>query len=262
MITNNITATDRFSWQRVKMVAHFYYPCLRMPLLLYPAVSAVVGILNAWLTQSMLGLIFSALPALLLSFMFYLFPLFLTRPQSPTVETMLPATSAEKATFFAIACLVVNPFLVYIPNYVCSLIATLFTNNELSIQIQSLTTEITGSSYGFNTLSALPPLATCMYVVLSRWGNRIGSAIGYTIAAIITITVLGAIGGIFIALNELPSFTDNINSGFDIDSSTLALEYKLAPSLRAFEIAIGAISLAYTALITALTYRKIRTLEV
>lgn len=261
-MTHESILSPGFSWQRLQMVARFYYPCLRLPLILYPTIAAVVGFLEAWLMQSVIGMAISALPSMLISFMFYLFPLFFARPKSPAVETMLPATSTEKATFFVGMCLIVNPILIYVPQYLTNYLASFFFTSPIQDGINELSFEMICQTYGFSFFQAFPPLATCMYVVFSRWRNRMGTAIGLTIATLVAITLIGAIYGVIMAFTD-SSFMQMVKAG---DTGTYDAGVKFgqdfASSMKSMVFVVGGLSLLYTILMAWLTFRKIRTLQV
>lgn len=261
-MTNEYTLSPGFSWQRVQMVARFYYPCMRLPLILYPTISAVVGFLNAWLMQSVLGTAISALPSMLMSFMFYLFPLFFARPKSPVVETMLPATSTEKATFFVGMCLIVNPILVYVPQFLTNYLAAFIFTSPIMDGVNELSFEMICDTYGFSMFQALPPLATCMYVIFSRWRNRMGTAIGLTIATLVALTLIGAIYGVIMAFTD-SNFIEMVTAE---DPGTydagVKLGRDLASTMKSMVFVVGGLSLLYAILMAWLTFRKIRTIQV
>lgn len=260
MNTDTSLFSDSFSWQRVMMVARFYWPRLRTPLLLFVLVSAVSGFLNAWLMQSVLGLVISALPSMILAWIFYLFPLIFTRNQSPVTETLLPATAAEKSVFFIVMCLLVNPILVYIPYYTLNHLSSLFFTGDITELISMLTEKFFTETKGVTMFQALPPLATCMYVVFSRWRNRVGLAIGFTIAAVVGLTILGASYGIYLAFNAPELFCDHqagesFSAGFEKGFSMV--EY-----MKPFTIGLSICSIIYAGIMSWLTCRSIRTNQV
>lgn len=259
---NETTINNSFSWERLGLVARFYYPCLRLPLLIYPAVSLVLGISNYWLTKSEIGLLFAGLLSLILSMMFYFFPLFFTRPSSPVVESMIPATAAERLTVFAGACLIVNPILTYLPYY---LIDWIFgPSSELMAMMSSFNNEVMDKGYFVGYAQALPPMVTCMFVVFSKWKNRIASAIGFTILTIVALSVIGGIFGVVIAIAELADKVEGIDPGSYEQGVMFGklIAGEMLPTMVIMVIALGTLSIIYTALMVGLLYRKLRRQQV
>ena len=255
---NETTINNSFSWERLGLVARFYYPCLRLPLMIYPAVSLVLGISNYWLTKSEIGLLFAGLLGLILSMMFYFFPLFFTRPSSPVVESMLPATAAERLTVFAGACLIVNPILTYLPYYMIDWIFG--SSSEIMEMMDTVSKEMFGESYFLNLAQALPPLVTCMFVVFTKWKNRISSAIGFTILTIVALSIIAGVFGIILAVTELADKVDCMNNNSYEQGVVIGkfLANKMLPMI----ISLGTLSLIYTVLMISLLYRKLRRQQV
>lgn len=254
--------SDKFSWHRVGMVARFYYPQLRLPLMLYPTVAFAIGVICTMLNTSETGTVFSGLLSLLTSGMFYLFPLFLCRGASPAVETMLPATPNEKLTFYVILCVIVNPILVMVPLILGQNITEPFiTVDPTAIAIQQSTWKFFADTYGISMLQSLAPMVTCMFVVITCWHNRIGKAIGFTVLTILVLSIIGGVYGIYMALSE--TFEHIGPAGFDkaADVSTEVIE-SITSSMKYFVISLGLLSAAYTALMIWLASRKLRSLQV
>ncbi len=252
---NEAAISNKFSWHRVGMIARFYYPSLRLPLMIYPAVSLVLGLFTFWLSKTEIGFLFSGLLSMVMSLMFYFFPLFFTRPSSPVVESMIPATAGERLTVFAAACLILNPILTYIPY--CIIYRLFVEQPEIVKEVLEVTQEFTGQgkSYALSIAQALPPMITCMFIVFTRWKNRISAAIGFTILSMVALGMLGGImGAIFIFTDLIPIAEQNpatLENGVELGRF---MADKMYPML----ITIGSVCIIYTVSMVWLMYRKIR----
>lgn len=254
--------SDKFSWHRVGMVARFYYPQLRLPLMLYPTVAFAIGMICAMLYTTETGTVFSGLLSLLTNGMFYLFPLFLCRGASPVIETMLPATPNEKLTFYVILCLIVNPILVLAPPFLGQAIAEIFiTVDPTAIAIQQSTWKFFADTYGTSMLQSLAPMVTCMFVVITCRHNRIGKAIGFTVLTIMVLSIIGGVYGFYMAFSETCKHIGPADIDKAADVSTEVIE-SITSSMKYFMIFLGLLSAAYTALMIWLASRKLRSLQV
>ncbi len=258
MNTNEMT--DKFSWERVKEVARFYYPSYRLPLMVYPVVSLVFAIMYVWLTEYPVAFMLFSLATAIPSFMFYLFPLFFCRRQSPVTETMLPATTAEKFTFFAILCVPVNGLLLLVPSAVVMLIAygEGFMENVLA-EVTTIGFDFMAETYGLSMMQYLVPLATCFFIVFSRWRNRIGMGIGMTIVSWVAYSIISGITvGIMLFMSpEFEQLLENAgNEGYDVG---VYIGQRMGGMMKTFIYVSSAIAVVYFSLMMYLTYRKMRT---
>ncbi len=250
---NETTLNNRFSWQRVGMVARFYYPSLRLPLMIYPAISLVIGLFSLWLSKTEIGFLFTGLLSMILSLMFYFFPLFFTKPSSPVVESMLPATTGERFTVFVIACLIINPIITFLPYYIIDW--TIVNKPEIIEQITQFSYEFIAKSYGMGIAQSLPPLVTCLFVVFTRWKNRISASIGFTILTMVALGIIGGISGFIIAITDLIPHAENMTSSYE---AGVELGKTMVNLILPIVIAIGTICMIYTAVMLLILYRKMR----
>jgi len=254
---NEITLNNRFSWQRVGMVARFYYPSLRLPLMIYPATSLVIGLLSFWLSKTEIGFLFTGLLSMILSLMFYFFPLFFTKPSSPVVESMLPATTGERFTVFVIACLILNPIITFLPYYIIDW--TIVAKPEIIEQLTQFSYEFIANSYGMAAAQSLTPLVTCLFVVFTRWKNRISASIGFTILTTVALGIIGGIFGFIIAITDLiPLAEQDMTSSYSSYEAGVEIGKIMANRMLPMVIAIGTICLIYTVVMLLILYRKMR----
>lgn len=252
-MTNEAVISNKFSWHRAGMIARFYYPSLRLPLMIYPAVSLVLGLFAYWLSKTEMGFLFSGLLSMVMSLMFYFFPLFFTRPSSPVVESMLPATAGERLMVFVVACLVINPIATFLPYYIIHW--TMIKVPDMFKEVYDLSAEFFSKSYFMNALQSLPPLVTCMFIVFTRWKNRISASIGFTILTLVALGMIGGIFGIIIALTEIIPMSESDPSSYE---AGVEFGRIMASKILPMVIAMGSLCLAYTVLMVWLMYRKIR----
>lgn len=255
MNTLTLETPDRYSWSRVKMLARYYGPTLKLPLIIYPLVSLVLGVINVFLQQTLLGSVLGGLLGLILGCMLYFFPLFLYRAWTPVANTLLPATVGERLTVFAIVCLVINPLLVYGPYYLMEwVMGMVITPNEYAVFLMGMAATAFNESYGLNFFQYFPPLVTCMFVVITSPRKRVGLAIGMVIATIIGLSVIGGICGVFMALDsgfrQIVTQADAYNVGVG-----------MAGYLKHMLIGIGSLSLIYTAVMTTVAYFKMKRMQ-
>lgn len=259
-----MTQSRKFSFQRMMMVVRFYMPSFRLAFILYPAVSLTIGILTTLLNQWEIGIIFSGLLSLILSVMLYFFPLFYCRNASPVVRTMLPATAAEKMTVLAVACLIINPILVYLPNMAASQILGLYCEPSEFLKLAgSLNTYSFSSKSLATVVNAFPPLVTCMFIVATRIRNTIGMAIGMTILTIVVYSVIAGISGAVMAihgtLNDIASNPDFARVASDPDNPEFP--GMVLRNLMPLLYTLAAVAVSYTVLMLTLAYRKMKSLQ-
>ena len=249
---------DTFQKARLDMVARYYAPALRIPLIVYPCVSLALGIVCYLLNLTVVGVIFSSLLGLITTAMFYFFPLFFQKVSSPVVETMLPATAGERLVFIALCCLVLNPLMVFVPKYLAEWVMRfIFAPSEFQELTDALSNMMTEGTYGLNILQGLPPLVTCMFVVLTSVRNTIGKAVGWTVATIVFLTLAGAITGVVMALSDSSSQEIAKRSGpYDIPPESIA------NPLRNLVVITGSFSLIYTIVMTWLAYQKMKRTQI
>lgn len=260
----NTPSIDHFSRAHLRSISGFYYPRLKLALILYPTVSVTIGIIYLFLQRFDLGVLFGGILSLILAVMFYLFPLVFYRYRSPEIETMLPATTGEKLTMFAVACLIINPLLCYVPYYsVLTLLSPYFEHSELSSLVDTLSNEMIFSSYGLNILQSLPPLATCMFVVITSPKKRMGLAIGLTIVTVIALSFAAAIYGFVMALSEDSTiFHQAAQNNSATYEAGLAAGTAVASSwIKELIVVMGTLSLLYTSLMLWLGYCKMKRMQ-
>lgn len=268
METNNITApatTDNFSWQRVGMVADYYYPMLRRQIILYPAISAAIGIATFFMYNSPVSTVFAGLLSLIITFMLYFGPTIFTRRSDRAMETLLPATYTEKSTFILLYTFIGIPLLAQGPYYLCQYILTLFVpTNDFFMQMTDLSNKVISKTFGLNFMQTLVPLATCLYVVMRVKNNRAILGMVWGIVSTVGISIIGAIYGVILAFRT--DMFKGIADGIKADTATYQSGHELGEQIAEqmtdymlpFLYVMGAMCLVYVVIMAWLTVRTIR----
>ncbi len=252
--------TDNFSWERTMMVARYYYPALRLQLMLYPAVSAAVGIVTFFMFNSPIWTIFGGLLTFVLQLMLYIAPIAFTIRSNRAIETMLPAKWQEKATFILLYTFIVIPILVYVPKYLChTLLSTFITGNSLMLEINKISNEISSFyTYFINIVQELVPLATCLFVVVWRNSNR---ALLGSVWAIVSLVVMAIIGGIIGFFMVFRSGVANDILMHPEMAETPNFAIRIADSLYPYMLVFGLVCLIYVGLMIYFTARRFKTAQ-
>lgn len=268
--TTAIQSVDNdFSWQRVDMIARYYYPSIRRQLIIYPAISVAVGIATFFMYNSPLSTIFAGILSMVLSFMFYFGPIVFTRRSDRAIETMLPATTGEKATFLLLYSFIVIPLLVYLPQFLVQrILIWTMPSNDFFMTINDLTSKFIGKTFGLSVAQSLVPLATCLYVVMRVKSNRAILGMVWAVASLIVTGICSAIYGVYFALHSEAFRTAAFESGYN--DATAGLPPKTAQELGGeiassmvdymmpFMITMGILSLIYVIVMAYLTARTIK----
>ena len=203
---------NRFSWRRVGMVGRFYYPRLKWQLIAYPIASICLTLLISTLIKLELPALATAPFSTALSFIVYLGPLFFTAKAAREVETTLPATAGEKATFMILYSLVVIPLLTWIPQYTVQLLmfGQIIPTDEILKHTMPANANIDTASIMQFAIKSIPAnvliyfavILTCLYAVVSVKRNRIVMSIVFCIVYQIAVSIVTVIYFIFKIINS------------------------------------------------------------
>lgn len=241
-----------FSFDRIVNIARYYYPVLKRQIILYPIAGIVVGILNLTAAFTPVGILFSGIINSAISFLYAFGPVVFARHSNPVIETMLPATPREKASFVILYSLIGIALLVYAPFYIVLGIghmAGFDTNIELILT--SLSEKPSWAIYLGSALQNLVPVITCLYVVMRVRHNRALLGMVWSVISIIGLGIVGAVWGIIMTLSY--GFIDGTCTETDPD----AIVGSITSSMGSLVLTVCIISGLYTAIMTWLTYRQI-----
>lgn len=248
-----MTTTDKFSWARVRRIWDFYFPAIKLPLILYPIVCISVSIASSFLVESGIGLMVSGLISMIYGMAIYLFPVFFCRYKSPVMESMLPVTTGEKMVYFIGVTLLIPILLGQVPSILTTDIIKYFKEIKLAIPADiDLAVEEYGQYSWYWLIQQLPPLFACLFVVLTCRKNRIGLSIA---AVIGTLIVMGIIAGVISFLN----ITDALFSDETSNAVATAMAVEFVDKLL---IAVGIFSALFCTTLMTIAYFRIKNSQI
>lgn len=248
---------NSFSWARTRLVARYYYPNLRWQVIAYPAAGLAIGLLNYLLYSTEWGFLVAALVSIISGALVYFGPLIFIRRSNRVVETMLPATGAEKSTFLIPYCIIFLPLCVYgLSAAVYYTLSALFGEPAFMEQFSQMTMNMLHNAvYAvFQTCQSLVGPATCMFCVFALRRNRM-MAIFWTILSSVGLGIIGAIFGFVWA------FRNDISSTIVESGPDAIAENLVTTMLEPMVLVLGFVCLIYVGIMVWLTYRKISRIQ-
>lgn len=243
-----IITTDKFSWARVRLIWNFYYPAIKLPLILYPIVCISVSVASSYLVESGIGLMVSGLISMIYGMAIYLFPVFFCRYKSPVIESMLPVTTGEKMVYFIGVTLFIPILLGQVPSIITTDIIKYFREIKLAMPDIDLNVDEYGQYSWYGLIQQLPPLFACLFVVITCRKNRIGLSIA---AVIGTLVFMGIIAGVISFLN----ITDALFSEKTSDAVATAMALDIVDKLL---LAVGIFSALFCTTLMTIAYFRIK----
>lgn len=248
-----ITITDKFSWARVRRIWDFYFPAIKLPLILYPIVCVSVSVASSFLVESGIGLMISGLISMIYGMAIYLFPVFFCRYKSPVMESMLPVTAGEKMVYFIGVTLLIPILLGQVPSILMTDVIKYFKEIKLAIPADiGLDVEEYGQYSWYGLIQQLPPLFACLFVVLTCRKNRVGLSIA---AVIGTLVIMGILAGVISFLN----ITDALFSDETSDAVATAMALDVVDKLL---IAVGIFSALFCTTLMTIAYFRIKNSQI
>ncbi len=250
-----------FSWERLKMVAAYYYPILKNQMIWYPIVVvalyglAVLCQMVDWLAP--VGAVLTAPFA----FMLYLSPIILARHDNRLIMSMLPATAAEKITFLAVYFFVIVPLLVFGVEYTLVGITELIAP-EYNFVIKALSmVGVENYLLALNQLDELIPLALCFWGVIYFKENRTLKAILVAAGGMVAMGIVGAIYGIIIAGKAV---VDAKAAGVEFNAEAFEDDFavQMAQHMNPIIIGFSILSVLLVAFVIWRSYRRIKNYQI
>lgn len=243
--------SNKFSWRRAWAISSLYQPAIKWQLIIYALVSVLTGAVTYAMNASVLGVLSMGLFGTVTGFMLYFNPLVFARKSNLVIETTLPATNAEKCTFYLLYSMIVIPAVLNIPYYAVFLIGNAIHPVAETIKdIFDLQSDMIAQTYGLSMLSGLLPISVCLYTLMASEKNRIVKAVLWTIGVNVALALAGAIYGIVLALTG--SFPDP-----DTAETSYTLGEELGNSMKSLVIITSVVSGVVSAAMIWLTCRKI-----
>lgn len=246
--------------QRLTSVARFYLPRLKNQIIWYPIISLLLGAVTmmCYFTKSPSLFLLSIIgDAFIFSILMEYGPLAFAIHSSPEMETALPATGKEKATFILGYTFIILPLLLIVP---LGIIDVLFYRqfNELLLSIPEIGSIVTESisikTIVFSLLQYIVPMSVCLYAVMHYSRKRVVYGIVWTITA----NVILAIAGFF--CGAITAFIAGYNDGRNgVELSEDAIANKMISTVVGPVIEWGCVILTICSIFVVYkTYRAIR----
>lgn len=259
--------TDKFTFSRFDLIWSYYSPAImRQWIWTIAAVIVMFGlVILARLTEST-GL-FSMVNTLLF-FPVYLGPLVFTVYNDRTMQIQLPATAAEKATFYILHSLVIMPVAILVLWVsLNSLSGSLFgyENGMYGYFMSSIMDDLDRSGIAVFSMSfivqrlfmELMPVAVVLLTVLVARNHRVIKGIGAAIGTLLAYGVVSGIVGFVVALSEAVHL-ETVATGNDGDEFAAQVVTDIVGRLLNTLTVISAICLVATVIII---YRCVRRMQ-
>lgn len=252
-----------FSWERVWMVAKYYYPTLCPQIKWYPIAAAgltlIVGLL-----QLAGGVVADASTGIIgaLSFMFYWAPLVLCRYESRLTTTLLPVTAAEKAVVLFGYFFIVVPILLFGVEYAILgvfhyIMPEMSFIDRVLAEYGDKQIELRFMAKSLWIFFSVLPVMLCLWGVVHFRQNRTLKAILTSGGAYLGTSFLSAFGVMLMAF--MKGFEDG-RSGRGFDKSGFH-DYVMG-SMENMFIVIGAIALVAVVVMAIRTYKEIKNYQI
>ncbi len=228
-------------------MARFYYPRLKWQLALYPLAAFLFTLAGGYLLKAGFPAILISPFSSIASWMVYLGPLFLIIKSSREVETMLPATAKEQATYLA------GSFVVFGTMNLASVMSYINFPPEAKEALEYIGPELSRASYYGVFTVVTCSLITLLTVVRAK-RNRIILSIVFVIAFNFAMTIIGVIT-MFSKMFSDGGVISRIQDGTPVDEITKEFIQELLPATLNVIAIFGTISIA---VLIPMIYRGIK----
>lgn len=196
--SENLSNTDRTSWQRVLMVMKYFWPSLRPMVIIYPLLAVVLILLMHNLGAAS-G---NPLPNTLLSIVAWAIvfaPCFLSRQSTGEVFNSLPALGWEKCEAIFLIMFIGVPLLFLPLDIYGVIIGKKFTISVAAIPVKI---ELTSPLIYMSVMSALTSQCAAIWAVFAARRHRALKAFGAAIGFMFIDSVFGFIVGLLSAISS------------------------------------------------------------
>lgn len=247
---------DKFSWQRMMMVAKYYGNPMKRMIMIYSAILVTFYLLALVSSFWNIEFLLTSVASTVFQFMCFFASFVFVLKNDTAVITQLPARGQEKAALIIGWSILFIPLLLIAEWVLCTGIASIFTENaNVTRSLMAISDEMYESKwlYMLNNLSNLIPMVTVLYVVMTVKRNRIAMGI---VAAILCLVAIGILGGI---VGLVSALTDDIF--FDIASGAMpsdrAISETVQDVVKNLVVFIGSFSIIYAIIGLTLIWRRI-----
>lgn len=196
--------SDSFSWRRVMQVASFYSVVTTRQLIIYALASLVFAFLilipaHEYIQVGLFTMIWTSI-----GLMMQLAPVVLAKSgDSRIIERLIPASAAEKLTFFLIYFWLVIPFVCYFLPEISLILykAIPFLQTSQMLELIDLHHTPNATSLLMNIFNSLGAATTCLYVVMKVKRNRVLWGIVSVFVFNFILGIIGAVNGFITVFN-------------------------------------------------------------
>lgn len=222
MTTNNTEnsagVSDKFQWQRVMMVARYYWPRIGWQIKFYPLISLAVLGLVVLCHVAGIAELHSSVAGILMYFVTFGAITLGMRRDYP-ITTVMPAKGSEKCAFVLLFVFVVLPVLAILP---CELGSWLLYGQSAFLSVAGMEeaeemSALMDNMVPYTVAQTLMAMATCMWMVVSSKRLRVLKGI---LVPVILQFVIGIVVGIVVAMSAIANVQTggprvHSRSGFD-----------------------------------------------
>ncbi len=251
--------SNKFSVNRAIKYGRLFSPWIQRQLLFYPLISIFISVLSIILGYTTYGIAFTALLSFIPAILQYFGSLVFGMHTDRYIETLVPATWCEKATFTVVYSLVVLPLLLNIPSQIIYWIATRIPSvaeGNSWIEVHQLSKALS-SGWLWNIVQSLIPTAVCLLALVIYSSRRILMSVVWSIVSLIGISILGGIVGFMSAIKMVKEDINTLNNN-DPEAIIDSLASSMQPSL----IILGIAGCVILLVIVCIIFRKFRSRQV
>ena len=262
---------DRFSWSRVRMIASYYYPSLRLQIIFYPLLSVLFGIIIAIGQPSMISFVTDiqsnhptsigmistlaiGLSATVCSFMFYFAPIVFSR-RSRDIDVILPALWKEKALFVVLYLFVFIPTAIYAPMFLIRMVSEMIWSAEFQTGVYETGITLGSQSIGLESIVNFLPMSVFGYIIISRPKATFGRAAAFAILTLVAMGLISAALYCIVFYGAIDSAADAITNTKSADVVLNSFSFSMVRYIQ------SGLCIAATGLMLWLTIRSIKKIQ-
>ncbi len=250
-----IDYSNKFSISRAIAYGKLFSPWIQRQILFYPLISTFISVLSVSLGLIPYGMVFIALLSFIPALMIYFGSLIFGVHTNMYIETLVPATWVEKATFTVVYSLIVLPILVVVPAQIVLWIAERIpavAEGNSWLEVKQLSTAFS-SGLLWNIMQSLIPAAVCLLALVVYSTRRILMAVVWSIVSLIGISIIGGVIGFMSAIQLAKDDVDTIKN-----ATPEKIIDDLAANMQPSFLILGIIGSIIVLMIVFLIYRKFK----
>ena len=189
---------DRFSWNRIGALCHYYGPRLRKQMIIYFCVSLIASIITLIPAPGAFQVALFTMSQTALQLMYYMAPVVLAKNgDTRIVDRLLPATSLEKFLFLTCYFIPVTGALTLLLPLISSKVYMMIPAVQTAdlVDLLNIRANTSWPIQLTNIMGGISCVLTCLYVVVRSHSNRTLKGVLSVFGVEIAIGILGAIWG-------------------------------------------------------------------